>query len=98
MNGERAPSPWLFAVALPLALAAGILLMWRAAGVERIYTDRFFDTARLRRLEPPDPRRAPPAPLRVVALGSSLISYGLVYDGTLEAMAAAAGHPVRFVP
>jgi len=90
MSRERGPSPWLFALALPLGLGAGALLLWRADGAERVHADQFFDTARLARLEAP-------GPLRVVALGSSMVSHALVFDGELEAMGAAAGRPVRFV-
>lgn len=88
---RQAPPPWAFALALALALAGLAPLLRHADRFgARADPDRFYATPRLARLRGP-------GPLRVVAIGSSLVGCGLAFDGDLEALGAAQGHPLRFV-
>jgi hypothetical protein len=90
VSGARAPSPWLFVLALLLGLAATALLLARDDTRTPEYTDQFYATARLERFRGP-------GPVRVVALGSSLVGYGLAFDDNLEALGRAQGCPLRFI-
>jgi hypothetical protein len=90
VTAQRPPSPWLFALALLLGLAATALLLSPKETATPESTDAFYATARLDRFQDP-------GPVRVVALGSSLVSFGLDFDQDIEALGRAQGRPLRFI-
>jgi len=91
VSGSRPPSPWLFLLALLLGMAA--LELAGRASASWTYTPLaadYFGTGRLQRFRPA-------GPLRVAAVGSSVVARGLLFDEDMEAMGRALGRPLRFV-
>lgn len=91
MSPGHPPPPWLFLPALALGALLPRLASWAVgeAGWAPAAAE-YFGTGRLDRFRGP-------GPVRVVALGTSLVGRALPFDGDLEALGRVQGHPLRFV-